>query len=116
MQQKIFAIYDAAAEAYLTPFFQHNEAMAIRAFGTCAASDDHQFGLHPEDYTLMYIGDYYDESGEIQSALPTKVISALEARNLYSMVPSLGDKQANGRIPFSADGPEDLETPGSTDT
>lgn len=66
MIQKIFTIYDEKAHAYLTPFFLPHADMATRTFGGCINSPDHQFGRHPQDYSLFEIGLYTDTDGVIQ--------------------------------------------------
>ncbi len=71
MKLKIFSIYDAKAKAYLPPFFLPNEAMAIRTFKDCCNSDQHQFGAHPEDYTLFEIGIFSDETAMVTSNIAT---------------------------------------------
>jgi len=71
MVHKIFSIFDGKAMAYLPPFCLPEVGMASRTFGDCVNSADHQFGLHPEDYTLFQIGLYDDSTG---------IISGLEAR------------------------------------
>ena len=65
MQQQIFTIFDTAAKAYLPPFCLHNDQMAMRVFGDCVQSADHQFSKHPSDYTLFKIGVFDDENGKI---------------------------------------------------
>lgn len=65
MKQIIFAIHDGKAMAYLPPFFLHSEGMAKRSFGDCIADENHQFGKHPEDYTLFKIGEFDDARGVI---------------------------------------------------
>ncbi len=65
MEHKIFAIYDQKAEAYLPPFTLPQAAMAQRTFSDCCNSDDHQFGLHPADYTLVELGTYDVQTGQI---------------------------------------------------
>lgn len=65
MEHKIFAIYDQKAFAYLPPFTLPRVEMAMRTFGDCVNSPDHQFGQHPEDFTLMEIGTYDDSSAKI---------------------------------------------------
>lgn len=67
MLHKIFCIHDAKASAYLPPFFLHSEGMAARAFYDMVVDTEHAFGKHPEDYTLFYIGEYSDLTGEIES-------------------------------------------------
>lgn len=71
MIQKVFCIYDDKAKAYLAPFFLPEMGMAVRAFSDCVNDPKHNFGLHPEDYTLFCAGTFDDRSGkfEIESTL-----------------------------------------------
>ncbi|AXL15427.1 nonstructural protein [Microviridae sp.] len=57
-----FSIYDTKAGAYLPPFILPREEMAIRTFGDCINAKDHQFSLHPEDYTLFRLGTWDDDT------------------------------------------------------
>lgn len=63
MFHNVFSVYDNKAKAYLPPFIMHNDAMAVRVFGDCVNSEDHQFGKHPDDYTLFRIGVFDDVKG-----------------------------------------------------
>lgn len=63
MKQKIFVVYDDKAKAYLPPFFLPEIGMATRAFGDCVNDATHNFGRHPEDYTLFMAGTFDDSSG-----------------------------------------------------
>lgn len=63
MLHKVFCVFDGKALAYLPPFILPEVGMASRVFGDCVNSDDHQFGKHPEDYTLFLIGSYDDRTG-----------------------------------------------------
>lgn len=65
MIQKIFSVYDKAAQAYLPPFFMPARGQAIRAFSDMVNSSDNQFGKHPEDYQLHELGEFNDDSGLI---------------------------------------------------
>lgn len=60
MKHNVFAVFDNKAEAYLTPFFLPTVGMAVRVFSDCVNSDSHQFGSHPEDYTLFRLGVWDD--------------------------------------------------------
>lgn len=68
MYQKMFSVYDEKAQAFLPPFFLHAEGMARRVFGDCVNSNDHQFGRHPQDYTLFLIGEFDDGTGTFTSS------------------------------------------------
>lgn len=74
MIQRIFTIFDEKANAYLPPFFLPTSGMAVRTFTTCLRSPDHQFGLHPEDYTLFDLGAFDDNTAQIDLSAGTKMI------------------------------------------
>lgn len=79
MIHQIFTVYDAAAEAFLQPFFAPTIGSAIRMFSDICEQPDHQFAKHPEDYTLFHIGVYDDSSADIEKMrAPVKLGSALE--------------------------------------
>ena len=63
MKHKVFAVYDEKAKAYLTPFFLPEAGMAKRTFGDCVNDPQHQFGLHPADYTLFELAVWNLETG-----------------------------------------------------
>lgn len=63
-KSKIFVIHDVAANAYLTPFFLPEIALAKRTFGDCVNDPNHAFGQHPSDYTLFQIGEFNHSSCE----------------------------------------------------
>lgn len=74
-----FTVFDAAAEAYLPPFFAQNHGVARRLFESACADEEHQFFKYAEDYTLFYIGEFDDASGELlPNQAPVRVASALE--------------------------------------
>ncbi len=75
MEHKIFAIFDVKAKAYLPPFFLPERGMALRTFSDCVNSKDHQFGLHPQDYTLFEFGEWFSDSGVFQLALAPKAMA-----------------------------------------
>ena len=78
MNQKIFTIFDSKAKAYLTPFFLHEDGMALRIFGDCVNDITHQFGKHPEDYTLFSIGSWSDEKAKFLTTNPISLAIGVE--------------------------------------
>jgi len=78
MKQKIFTIYDSKANAYLTPFFLHQDAMAVRIFTDCVNDLSHQFGKHPEDYTLFSLGDWNDDKAKFLTTPPKALGNGVE--------------------------------------
>ncbi len=81
MKTKIFAIYDNKADAYLPPWFLTTNAMAVRAFSDCIRDPDHNFGAHPEDYTLFCIGEFQNANGKIEPYVPFSMGNGIEYKN-----------------------------------
>ena len=72
MEMQVVAVYDEKAKAYLPPFFQPNDAMAVRIFTDCVNDENgHPFSIHPEDYTLYKIGTFDDATGTIEPVNPS---------------------------------------------
>ena len=65
MIKKIYTVYDEKAEAYLQPFYFEKLGQAKRAVADLVNDPDHQFGKHPSDFTLFFIGDFDDSNAEI---------------------------------------------------
>ncbi len=78
MQTQMFVIYDSKANAYLQPWFLPTTPMAIRAFTDCIRDPKHNFGAHPEDYTLFDIGTYDDQNAKIHSKAPVALGNGIE--------------------------------------
>ncbi len=70
MKVLVFAVFDAAAEAFLTPMFFDTKGMAVRAFSIACNSEDHMFAKHADDYTLFHIG-FFDPVKGFLTALET---------------------------------------------
>lgn len=84
MKMKVFSIFDAAARAYLPPFVLPEVGMAERAFRDCVGSSDHQFGKHPEDYTLYQVAFFEDSTGKFEVLIENnKIVSGAE---LYASI------------------------------
>jgi len=64
-KHKLFTVYDEKAEAFLPPFFVPTEGIAKRAFSDCVNNKEHAFGKHPQDYSLFYMGEFFDDNGQI---------------------------------------------------
>lgn len=65
MKHNMYSVYDAKSESYTLPFFDHAQGRALRTFADCVQDPEHQFGKHPEDYTLFDVGTYDDDTGTI---------------------------------------------------
>lgn len=71
MAQKFqaFAIRDAKSETYSLPFFQLNNALALRSFIDLANDPDSNVARHPEDYSLFHIGEFDDSTSALVAAV-----------------------------------------------
>ena len=86
----IFCVHDAKAQAYITPFYLPQPGQATRAFADAANDQNHQFGRHPEDYTLFHLGKF-DETNCVYNLFPTPQPLGKAIDFLYPRSPS-GDQ------------------------
>lgn len=78
MIHQIFTFHDSKAQAYLPPFFLHQDGMALRTFSDLVAEKEHPFARHPEDYTLFKIGEFDDSTGKITVITPISLANGVE--------------------------------------
>jgi len=78
MKHQIFTIFDSKAHAYLVPFFLPENDMATRTFADCCNDLTHQFGKHPEDYTLFNIGSWNDDKAKFLTSNPLSLGNGVE--------------------------------------
>lgn len=79
-QLKFFSIRDNKVSAYLRPFVDQNEIMAVRGL-TAAVNmpkDSSQVAQFPEDFDLYHVATMDDITGEVIPEQPPKfIISAI---------------------------------------
>ena len=79
MIQKLYSVYDSAAEVFSPPFVCKTLGLALRMFEDLANDRNTTVGQHPADHTLFELGEFDDGSGWIEAErVPKKVASALE--------------------------------------
>lgn len=88
----LFAIFDAKTEAYLPPFFQRTRSAAERLFADTVNGSDNPIASHPEDYTLMELAEWNENTGEI-----TPHIAPYALGNGLTFAKRSGDNGANQR-------------------
>jgi len=66
MRLQIFTIFDAKAEAFLRPFCLPTVAHARRELAEVMQQPTGPFVDYPEDFTLFHVGEFDDETGEVQ--------------------------------------------------
>lgn len=63
---KVFSILDTKAGVFSTPFFQVNDAVAVRSFKDAVNDPTHTFYRNAEDYELHRLGDFDDSTGLVE--------------------------------------------------
>ena len=64
MEQNVYSIYDAAAQAFTPPFYMQNDGLAIRAFmDNVNAEEKNNISEHPDQFTLFKIAEFDDKTG-----------------------------------------------------
>lgn len=72
MISKIYSVFDIKAASYAQPFFSQSHATAIRAFSGAVNDPGTMLNKHPEDFTLNYMGEFDDQTGEL---IPNTVVN-----------------------------------------
>lgn len=87
MKQILVSVYDVKAGAYNAPIAMLSKAAAIRSFTDAISEGKADFAKHPEDYSLVHVGDWDQVSGTLISLkVPERIITALEC------LPSVTDR------------------------
>lgn len=68
MQKSLFTIFDEISGVYCNPFISINDDTATRDFKyACTQDVTSDLYRHKQDFHLIRIGDYDDETGEIKN-------------------------------------------------
>ena len=65
MKINMYSVYDKKALVYSQPFTAINDEVAQRIMKNCVDNPEHNYGLNPEDYQLLRIGEFDDQEGAI---------------------------------------------------
>ena len=83
MKQNIYAIYDTVAQCFNLPFFNVNNAVAIRNFSTSVQNEPHK-----NDYELFQLGEFDDQNGSICPLdSPTKILTGFDVETAVIQQP-----------------------------
>lgn len=74
MRLTAYTIYDVKGLCYHSPWFQHTDGMAVRAFADLANSLDNNIGRHPRDFTLYECGAWDDTTGTFHPTHPLRFV------------------------------------------
>lgn len=78
MKLQVFAVYDKAIGAFMSPFYCRSRGEALRSFTEACNDEKHNFFRHSADFSLMYLGEFDDSSAMFDCTDPSRVISAIE--------------------------------------
>lgn len=90
MKLRLYSMFDRKMNVYLTPFPARGDVDAIRNVKTSSLHPEMKntpVGEHPEDFDLIYLADFDDESGAITKVVPL-VIGNVAQICASSTVPS----------------------------
>lgn len=75
---QILAVYDVAVGAFMRPMFVPSKGVAVRSFQDEVGNKESPMNKHPEDYSLMFLGVYDEETGSFEDcpAMPERIVSA----------------------------------------
>lgn len=76
MKTKVYSLFDLKAAVYGTPFFMHNDSMAVRSFSDLVNDDKTLVNHHPADFILHGVGQFDDEKGVLEGMTPWVVATA----------------------------------------
>lgn len=91
----IYSIYDSKVKFYDRPLFMRNRGEALREWGKAANDEKTTISAHPNDFALMEIGEFDDQTGQITPiAVPESLGLAVHFKNVPEAPTSLFN-QAN---------------------
>lgn len=74
MKLVICSVFDTALNAFGRPIFVHTTNQAVRSFTDEVNNPQSEMNKHPEDYNLHHIGNFHDDTGEIESIIPSPLL------------------------------------------
>lgn len=70
MLLRAYSLHDNKALNYSPPFFQHNNALAVRMLTDLVADTGTAPGRHPNDFRMYCVGTYDDATGVFTPIAP----------------------------------------------
>jgi len=76
MKKNVYAVYDVKAKAYSNPFYSPREELAVRDFKQAVNDGMSTISKFPEDFHLVELGKFDDETGAFETATPSIIVYA----------------------------------------
>lgn len=70
---KAFAVFDVKADTYSPPFFFPARGLAVRSFQATVADKSTTIGKYPQDFKLVELGEFDDQSGVMVATAMTSL-------------------------------------------
>lgn len=81
MIHEIYSIQDTKSQTFNPPFYQKNVGEALRTFTKLVSDPQSILNQYPEDFILVRLGQFCDDSGEIIPSNPTNIGTASQYIN-----------------------------------
>lgn len=78
----VYAVYDSKVKFFHFPMFMRNRGEALRSWAEAANDGKTQISSHPEDFALMELGEFDDQTGKIEMlSVPESLGLAIQFKN-----------------------------------
>lgn len=84
MKLQIYTVFDSAVGAHLQPFFVRSEGEALRMLRAAVNDTNTQFHANPSDYSLVYLGEFDDSTGDLDTVTRSTLVNLSSLRELPS--------------------------------
>lgn len=78
MKLKMYAIRDAKAEYFNTPFYAQTPGEAQRNFETLVNDKKSTVNQYPKDFDLYEVGEYDQDTGKLTPITPRQIVHAAQ--------------------------------------
>lgn len=66
---KVYSVFDSKVGAFMHPFFMRSRGEALRGWIDAVNDPQTQFNKHPEDFSLMELGEYDERTGKFANEI-----------------------------------------------
>lgn len=80
MKVGIYSVYDASSGKFAPPIFQHNDDVCKRTFVEACWQRDIPLYMSAQDFQVMRIASFDDETGVIETQQPKTVFTMMEIK------------------------------------
>ncbi len=78
MKIQAYSVYDTATATYQKPFFAPADGLVMREFQDICTKADTPYSAHPEDYSLIRLATFDDQTGKFTDEINECLATGLE--------------------------------------